>query len=320
MMAEFQVIYGRKDQPKENWSVHTAWDYSGHAVTATTIWGNPQEANEICKRLNSDFKLCGENLAAMLKRLPDRVDYLAREATREDYQPFEVQGEVHHCAELRTDGTVSYYNTIYDAYDNRRMSMKVGRYLRKFTDKTDNQISDICARYGFEFGDSQVLFAKTREEIRHVYEHGPRSCMSGEAIDYGAHIHPAEAYASGDFEVAYLKRDERITARAVTIPSKKLWIGIYGDRERMKPALDELGYHQIEDDEAAIGLHLLCLHGYNDNIAVPYFDFFGGVRFNDDKTKLVITRHGAVAGEDGYLLSDLSTPCSDDEDDYEWDY
>lgn len=253
MMAEFQVVCGLKSQPKEMWHVYS--------IDGVNTWWNPQDANAVCKNLNKYYKAHANNWAAMLKRLPDPVDYLMRETAREDYKPFEVQGQDFHCAELKNDGTISYYNTQYDAYDDKRTSVKLGRYLRKFcTDKDDKEIGEICARYGYEFGDSSLFFAKTREEIKNVYEKGPNSCMSGPASNFsiGDGIHPAEAYASGDFEVAYITRDERITGRAVVIPSKKIWSCIYGDNTRMRPMLEELGYKEAERHEAH-GLKMLKL-------------------------------------------------------------
>lgn len=319
-MPEFQVVFGRKEQPKEEWTVHRKWDYSGSEPKVIDTWGNPQEANIVCKELNTGFKNAGEyDYAAMLRRLPDPVDYLARETARPDYQAFEVQGEEYHCAMLMPNANISYYNTLHDAYDNRRSTMKVGRYLRKYTQKTDTEIGEICARYGVEFGDAVVRFAKTRDEIREVYLNGPSSCMADDADCYGTGIHPSEVYASGDFEVAYIMRDERITARSVVIPSKKKWICTYGDTTRLRAALEELGYSRCNTGKEAYGLRLLRLEG-NGRIALPFFDFAGGVEFDEDKDYLKITGDGQSGGEAGYLEGDLSYPCSDDDWDDDWDY
>lgn len=316
-MPRFQIIYGNKESSKEKWRRYIHYDTNGNRVQE---WDNPQEPNGLVKSFNQMAKTHGHTYAYMLNRLPDAVDYLMRETAREDYKPFEIQGEEFHCAELKTDGTISYFNTIYDAYDNRRSNMKVGRYLRKYTSKNDNEIAEICARYGFEFRDAVVHFARTREEIRHVYENGPNSCMSSDARGFalGGNIHPAEAYASGDFEIAYLIRDDNITARTVVVPSKKIYVGIYGDYVRMKSALEELGYNRGTDHTDYYGLRFLIIP-HENKLALPYLDMNTYVAYDEKKEFLVCAPTGACYSEYGYIYDDLT--CADDEDydDYGYD-
>lgn len=318
-MPEFQIIYGMKTEPKESWSIYK--DASGFELVDK--WGSPQEANKICKDLNQRYVQNRLNYAAMLKRLPDPIDYLSREIMRTDYRQFETQGDEFHCAELKPDGTISFYSTLYDAYDDRRSIIRLGRYLHKYTNKTDKEIGEICARYGFEFGDAIVHFAKTREEIKNVYEKGPRSCMGGLAEDFslGGDIHPAEAYASGDFEVAYLMRDERITARCVVVPSLKVWATIYGDYTRMSAAMRELGYREYDGDtdkQNIYGLKFLIIP-YENKLALPFLDFDVCVNFDAKKEFMIASRSGGCYSEYGYIYDDLEYG-DDDGSSYDDDY
>jgi hypothetical protein len=320
-MPRFQIIVGNPDAPKETWRQFNYWPPAGNEPI--TEWDSPQEPNALVKDYNANSKKYKLGVAYMLARLPDAVDFQARENAREDYTPFEIQGQSYHCAELK--GTeISYYPTRNDAYDDKRHSMKVGRYLRRYTDKRDTEISAICARYGLETEDAVLKFAKTREEIKHVYMNGPRSCMKGDPEDFnGAGVHPAEAYAAGDMEIAYLQRDDRITARTVVIPSKKIWIGIYGDYERLTPLLQDAGYKAYNYDEdhyPMLGLKFLKIDIGNRRWAMPYLDADGYVNNHENPEFLTVDKHnGARTSEYGYITHDFES-AEDDYDEEDWDY
>jgi hypothetical protein len=198
--------------------------------------------------------------------------------------------------------------------------------LRKHTYKHDNEIAEICARYGVKFGDCAVKFAKTREEIRHVYENGPNSCMSYGASCYNSEgIHPAEAYAGGDIEIAYIERDGRITGRAVTVPAKKIWISIYGDYTRMTSMLEDLGFKKNEYHENPCpleGCKLLKLDIGNNRWAMPYLDCGNCVYVHPTEENYLSTHqyNGAYTSEAGYITHDFEGADDENCDDDEWDY
>lgn len=80
-------------------------------------------------------------------------------------------------------------------------------------------------------GPFDFLIAKTREEIRHVYENGPSSCLSNKASHYlSAPVHPTEVLAAGDIQVAYIQDHLGIAARTLIWPRKLIYLTpIYDD-------------------------------------------------------------------------------------------
>ena len=55
-----------------------------------------------------------------------------------------------------------------------------------------------------------ILYAKTQDEIRRVYEHGPASCMSHKKnrfFEEGRLPHPVEAYAGGRIWLSLISID-----------------------------------------------------------------------------------------------------------------
>lgn len=74
-------------------------------------------------------------------------------------------------------------------------------------------------------GPFKLHFARTREDIRHVYENGPSSCLSNPAKHYLSRpIHPVEALAAGDIEVAYIQDHIGIAARTLVYPRKMVYL------------------------------------------------------------------------------------------------
>lgn len=319
-MPRFEIIYGERNQPKETWTgkhVVNQFDEVSFRNRRIVEWNDPKEAAALVKRLNAAMRDGGHTRIYMLNKLPEPVDYLAREAAREDYLPFEVQGEAYHCAELK-GAEVSFYTKLDDAYSDRRTTMKLGRYLRQFTVKNDNEIADICARNGVECNDRMLHFARTREEIKKVYASGPRSCMSGDS--FGS-VHPAEAYASPDISVAYIAdpdNENRITARAVCNEMTKEFNSIYGDHARLRPMLEAAGYKKHEKYHYLQGCRLLKID-IGKGYACPYIDSDDSVgpHPDDENYMLVMSDGGAYTSEYGYISYDYD---GIDDDDYEEEY
>lgn len=116
--------------------------------------------------------------------------------------------------------------------------MAASKYLKQHYSKylMEDVIREWCARYRKEYGaDYELRFAYTADEIEHVYANGPQSCMKG--------IRAVRAYAGPDLAVAYIVRKEKITARTVCWPEKKLYCSlVYGDHALLTEVLHELGY------------------------------------------------------------------------------
>ncbi len=308
-MPRFVVIYGPSDQPKETWQPYGA-----------SVYENPQEATVVVKEQNTAARAADTKTIFMVKRLPDVVDYKARELAK-GIELFEHQGAEHHMATFE-NGIISYYPLLQNAYDDRRTEMKLGRYLKGFVKSLDdNQISDICAKFGVACGDSTVQFARTRAEIREVYENGPRSCMSGNASQYNSDgVHPSEAYATEDIAVAFIRRDDgRITARTVCNMKDKKWVSIYGDSVRMSELLTAQGF--THDYNCLVGCRFLKIPVRDGSYALCYQDGDITVANLDDTYMIGSNTKGAYSNECGHVTDhaincDYQTCGEDGDDDY----
>ena len=154
---------------------------------------------------------------------------------------------------------LAYFSTPEKACANIRTQIKPGRYLAKFFASVLNQGEiNRMARWqetGSLAGELDgarypLKFATTADEIRWVYERGPKSCMSSNGRYYQADgHHPVEAYAAGDLAVAYLvdpKDDGRVIARALCWPEQKVFGRVYPTTE----VWEEDGYDSIDESDA----------------------------------------------------------------------
>jgi hypothetical protein len=215
---------------------------------------------------------------------------------------------------------------------NRKLRLSPGTYLQRFYSGvlTQNQITSMAREFGSKFDKIDVQFARTRAEIRHVYENGPHSCMSSPAANYSCQpIHPSEAYAGGDLAIAYIRRqdgervdcgacngdedaecicDTTISARCLCWPDQKVFGATYGDSWRLEQALERDGW---KGTNAFVGARLAAIEctnwtreqirsnwGYDGKVyALPYFDFSGYLKMSDDGASFVVVgRDGAHDG------------------------
>lgn len=122
--------------------------------------------------------------------------------------------------------------------------IKPGRYLERYFGSVLNGhvIRDLCTQFSAKFEDNMLLFADDEDTIEEVYITGPSSCMSKGVGEYASPVHPCRVYAGGDLQVAFLRRDGRIVARAVVWPEKKIYNTVYGDTGRLVPLLTKKGF------------------------------------------------------------------------------
>jgi hypothetical protein len=261
------------------------YHYESHSVNSYEYRSWKAELDRFDGNIDKLIEYNGYGRRYAMKKVSVERDFLAREAARTD-NPVRIpdallskdwQGNLnyhYHCAEIIDGKMVSFHRSIGDAYDNKRTQMRLGRYLREFNEGLDdNMIADECAKIGITYNSDVVLkVARTREEIRHVYEHGPRSCMSG-SDGWLKGVAPVEAYASDDICVYYLDRDGDITARVVCNMTNQRYARMYGDQIRLTAMIEKLGYKQ--SDYALGGAKLLKIivnDDYRDNIMLPYLD------------------------------------------------
>lgn len=136
-------------------------------------------------------------------------------------------------------------NDVKGAAD-RQTRMKPGKYLTKFFGHilSADEITKLATAFCADFAPCALKIATTADDIEHVYTTGPSSCMSYAASDYRSSCHPVRAYGgSPDLQLAYIEpQEDRITARALIWPDKKIYSRIYGDEGRLKPLLVAAGY------------------------------------------------------------------------------
>ena len=170
---------------------------------------------------------------------------------------------------------------------NRQTVLRMGKYLKRYSNMTDPQIANIANMYRNEaMGGLDVKFARSREEIASVYINGPRSCMAGTAHSFDTDgIHPSEVYATPDISVAYLLRDGRITARVVCNEIKKQFSRVYGDDQSFVPVLKDLGYTKGDLE----GCSLLRLTNNEGRLIAPFLDGEQGI--TDEGDRLEVTGH-----------------------------
>jgi len=249
----------------------------------------------------------------MMRQVPEEMDYKTRAQKNGWVIWTEYAAQNHHLPRLSDDKTeVTYYPTEKDARLDRAKTTSTVRYLRVERGYDERDIEEVCRRQDIPYASEwELKFATTREEIRHVYVNGPRSCMSGEHDTSAFGFHPVEVYACDPIGVAYLvsKTDpDHISSRTVVNMETKQWVMIYGARSQMYSKLTELGYHP--SDRAISGYKLLAIDAttkdYKGTFPQPYYDFRHNTcrRSSDDKYWLV------DLSEDEYQASLLDTPVS----------
>jgi hypothetical protein len=182
--------------------------------------------------------------------------------------------------------------------------VKPGRYLAQFYGDVFDAptIARMAAEFDTQHGESLVLqFADTEDEIERVYLEGPSSCMSKALHYYSSPVHPVRIYAAGDLAVAYLVRNNEITARALCWPAKKIYGRIYGDETRLGDLLDSASFSAGELD----GARMLRIE-HRGKLVMPYIDECQCA--SDDGEHLILGGRGLNGGNTNGL-SDPTMCC-----------
>ena len=160
-----------------------------------------------------------------------------------------------HCS-TKDQNAIAYTKNVEAGQMDIRTRISPSKYFEKFVTGERSKavvtyytpyIQEWLAAWTKYISTSELKFATTRKEIRHVYEMGPDSCMSGERrLGSGGSPHPVEAYAGGDLAIAYIqRRNGRISARAVVWPEKKAIGRRYGgDASLLHTLLVAEGYEE----------------------------------------------------------------------------
>src|SRR5690606_27842175 len=177
---------------------------------------------------------------------------------------------------------------------DRQLRMRPGKYLaRYFGDVlTAEEIRTYVSKWDAAFAPRALRFARTADEIEHVYVNGPHSCMAHSVEGaFSSHCHPTRVYADGDLQLAYITGadDDDIVGRALVWPDKMVHGRVYGDIERMEHALESAGYVR----GSLVGARIGKIENRGGGYVMPYLDDGGYVE--DDGDYFVISDHGIPA-------------------------
>lgn len=221
-------------------------------------------------------------------------DWRAREAARDnlvDLSPFGLENIPDHFLHISkknneddTTLVVSFTLNEEKGRQNRQESgRRIGRYLKEFYPHlSDDEITYLSGQINARYNGQQVLIARTREEIRRVYEqsrnHCP-SCMTYNIGNYSGYnsnqdVMPVEAYAGPDLAVAYmLDKHGNVTARTVCWPEKNLHSRVYsGDTQKFKSILKAMGWSEGSLKGARMTPIHIGEYGNRNYYAMPYVD------------------------------------------------
>lgn len=197
-----------------------------------------------------------------------------------------------------TDGTqIQYFVDEKGGKMDRLTTIHVNRYLvTYFSQLDDDTRRNLVWQFTGETYADRLRFSSDYDEIKEIYMDGPESCMS-HSNSYYADGNPVGVYAGPDLQLAYIKNDyDRIVARTIVWPEKKIFSTIYGDSEKMQMELKRLGYRYSRGSEFE-GARLLLEPAegefdddYKQGYLCPYIDFASSVEPIGDY--LVVTRKG----------------------------
>lgn len=195
---------------------------------------------------------------------------------------------------------------------DRQTRMRPGAYLQRYYSDwlSAEDVKEWCAKYAVEHGDNELLFARTADEIEHVYTNGPTSCMSHSANEYDSPCHPVRVYAAGDLAIAYIENDDTIQARALCWPEKKWYSRVYGYEDVLTRVLEAAGYsyHSMQ------GARMKRIP-YDDGFVVPYLDSVYAA--TDDGDYLIIESGGEIDCQTTNGISENYTTCARCGDSYD---
>lgn len=186
---------------------------------------------------------------------------------------------------------VAFVESIVNGAEDKMTVLNPGRYLERFySDHLNPQ--EIAAWAAKADSESELGFAVTGDEMVDIYVNGGiDSCMkyAEDSPQFPLGVHPVRAYAAGDLQLAYLKRRDKLVARALVWPEHKRVGRIYGDSERLKNALAAEGYTFTDGDRNTFDGAKLKRIEVDGEIVMPYLDWQMGANEVGDGEHLVIT-------------------------------
>ena len=218
--------------------------------------------------------------------------------------------------------------------EGKRTQIKIGRFLTQLSQLFDNKLKESLAatlkdsyldvsHLNFNKNDTDFVKVVTKKlakstEFMTTYRHKNlwNSCMRYKAHEMGLDIHPYEAYASGDFEIAWLEHEDKLYARTIIHKASQTYSAIYGVNKsscvHLEETLNNQGYNPVSDSgEEWLGAKLLYIlaeydgeeYGCQTVILAPYIDFWVYEHGYSDGTTYIYMTEEKPEGIDTYLIS-----------------
>lgn len=196
----------------------------------------------------------------------------------------------------------------------RVQRMKPGRFLSRYFPMDPNRqkeyINNFNARHASE--GFELNFARTADEIEHVYENGPSSCMVMERndryISSAVSEHPVRMYATPDIGIAYIKnRKGSIQQRVVCNMVDETFTTIYGQGP-LQSILESRGFHYGSIEGCRLR-KVFCRAG--QEYLMPYLDDSMGVREHDDNYWIATCEYDYECQQTSGYLNDNRSTCED---------
>jgi len=181
-------------------------------------------------------------------------------------------------------GKISYTPSHEWGVTDRQLSVRPGRYLEQFAPSLSARERDeLCAQVKAANDRNATKYATTESDVVRVYREGPNSCMSHAPRTYASSSHPAIVYAqSPDLQLAYLGTlgdyDDKIRARALVWPDRKIHSRVYGD-ETLRILLEREGYRK--GDVFGARVRALVDENHEDAYIMPFVDGCGWAKLVD---------------------------------------
>lgn len=225
-------------------------------------------------------------------------------------------------------GNIYYFESPEKALKNVWTSSKPGKFLKKvLLMLTDVQVEQLVNIFKVKYKTKEYTLFKTMaaEEIKNVYaskELEPYSgsfgwsCINASCMRHEfprMENHPSEVYASGDFELWYVKdQNNRTCARTLVVPDQNSYVNIYAGTqmsgEFLAKKLEEEGFSVRNFNP--IGLRIRRIEGEFGDLVGPYFDFDAELEEKGDYLYIVESGEYAADQTNGHLRTVGRDCCS----------
>lgn len=210
--------------------------------------------------------------------------------------------------------------------ESGRRRVKLGKAVKAMFDLTDDKIVEQVTLEWKQFldKDSNMILevGSDRESFKKAYTYpvcsenfqGYSHCiksLSASCMRYGFEnlpCHPAEVYASGDFDIVYVESQGQIAGRMIVYKKNKTCGPMYVSRAKAKEMLEAYMEENDLDFGDFLGAKLLKIRYCGDFVA-PYIDDVDSRKVDEVGEYLKITEDGSYRCENTCGLTESNVIC-----------